>query len=75
MKNLADLPARGEMLLDTINLWAHWSSYEWEKGMGVWWKNPPPYRKQYKKFYNDNSTEWPLLWAALHCKLLVVYNV
>ncbi len=51
MKSLVDLPARGEMLLDTINLWAHWSSYEWEKGTGVWWKNPPPYRKQYKKFY------------------------
>ena len=49
------------MLLDTINLWAHRSSYEWKKGTGDWWKKPPPGREQYKKFYNDRSTGWSVI--------------
>ena len=49
------------MLLDTVHLWANWRKYRWEKGTGVWWKNPPPYRKQYKKFYNDRRTGWSVI--------------
>ena len=47
------------MLLDTINLWAKWSSYRWKPGTGNWWRWKP--KKEYKAFYNDKKTGWSVI--------------
>jgi len=36
MKNLLDIPVRGEMLLDT-HMWAAWNKYRWKRGTGDWY--------------------------------------
>ena len=38
MKNLIDIPVRGEMLLDTVHLWVAWNRYRLKKGTGDWYK-------------------------------------
>jgi len=38
MKNLLDIPVRGEMLLDTDHLWTALDWYSWKRGTGDWYE-------------------------------------
>ena len=55
MKNLLDIPVRGEILLDTVSLWADWQNYKWKEGTGDWWNWKS---KKYQRFYNDRRTQY-----------------
>ena len=57
-RSLLDIPPQKQMLIDTVHLWGKRKKYEWESGTGDWWKSPPRYHKEYKKFYNDRRTGW-----------------
>ncbi len=57
-RSLLDIPPQKQMWIDTVHLWGKWRKYDWKPGTGDWWKSPPRYHKEYKKFYNDRRTGW-----------------
>ena len=59
--SLLDLPPSGQMLLDTVHLWAPRRRYRWKPGTGYWWKPPAKPTNAYKAFYNDRSTGWSII--------------